>query len=170
MKDACQHVIPVDFYDQKKWHESIVNHYAREDLPKEALSFPIEALTASFANIINVYGNFPEDVQIFLSQATNPMFSPEEYEEKIYRVIKEHAVSKRDPYVDAVAESLYYIRLLFEQDKEYIYQHFKQEIYILNSLEEQERIEKFAKTLSSITKIHANQVAKLVGEFCTVDS
>jgi hypothetical protein len=170
MKDACKNVIPVGFYDQKKWCDSIVNHYAKEDLPKEALSYPIEALTASFANIINVYGNFPEDIKIFLSQATNPMFSPEEYEEQIYSVIKEHAVRKKDPYIDAVAESLYYIRLLFEQDKEYIYQHFKQEINSLNSFEEQERTEKFAKTLSSIVKIHANQVSKLVSEFCGVSS
>lgn len=170
MKEAYQHGIPIGFYDQKKWCESIVNHYAKEDLPKEALNYPIEALTASFANIINVYGNYPEDIKIFLSQATNPMFSPEEYEEQIYRVIKEHAVKKKDPYVDAVAESLYYIRLLFEQDKEYVYQNFKQEINSLKSLEEQERTEQFAKTLSAIVKIHANQVAKMVGEFCTVSS
>lgn len=170
MKDACQHVIPVGFYDQKKWHESIVKHYGRKDLPIEALSFPIEALTVSFANIINVYGDYPEDVKIFLSQATNPLFFPEEYVEQIYSVIKEHALKKKDPYIDAVAESLYYIRLVFEQDKEYICQHFKQEIDTLTHLPEQERIEHFSKTLSTIVKTHANQVSKLISEFCTVNS
>lgn len=166
MKEISEYVIPIGFYNPKKWCDNIVKHYANDDFPEESLQYPIEALTASFANIINVYGNYPKDVKIFLSQATNPLFAPEEYVTQIYSVIKEKATQKKDAYIDAVAESLYYIRLLFEQDKEYVCDHFTQEINIINNCEGDECIEKFTAMLSNITKVHANQVSKLISKYC----
>jgi DNA-directed RNA polymerase subunit F len=166
MKEASEYVIPIGFYDPKKWCDSMVNHYANNDFPKETLQYPIEALTASFANIINVYGNYPKDIKILLSQATNPLFEPEEYVKQIYSVIKEQGKERKDPYVDAVAESLYYIRLLFEQDKDYICQHFEEEIGLVRNCPSEECVKKFSKYLSKIVKTHANQVSNLIEEYC----
>ncbi|PIR39598.1 MAG: hypothetical protein COV35_03585 [Alphaproteobacteria bacterium CG11_big_fil_rev_8_21_14_0_20_39_49] len=166
MKESNECIIPIGFYDQHKWCENIVNHYSNADFPKETLQYPIEALTASFANIINVYGNYPNDVKILFSQATNPLFEPHEYVKQIYSVIKEQAMSKKDPYIDAVAESLYYIRILFEQDKDYIIMHFEEEIGKIHNCQGEQCIDKFAKYLHKIVKIHANQICNMVGEYC----
>ena len=169
MKESVENIIPIGFYDAHKWCDSIVDHYSNSDFSKETLQYPMEALAASMANVINVYGNFPKDVKVLFSQATNPLFESEEYESNIYKAIKEQAIERKDPYIDAVAESLYYIRILFEQDKDYMVEHFEEEIGKIGGCQSEQCVEKFSKYLHKIVKIHTNQICQMIDEYCVED-
>jgi hypothetical protein len=158
--------LPADFYKSEGWHKSLVNHYANKHFPKEVLDYPLQALAACIENIINVYGDFPEDVAKLLKQAVDPLFAPEEYATKIYKVIKEDAIKRKDPYTDRVAEGLYYIRTIFEKKREYIEEYFANEINSVYGFPDEEKLENLADELSMIAKIHARQVANMIGKFC----
>jgi hypothetical protein len=165
-EQAMPRPLPRDFYKSEGWHKSLVKHYANKHFPKEALDYPLQALAACLENIINVYGDFPEDVAKLLKQAVDPLFAPEEYEEKIYRVIKEDAIKRKDPYTDRVAEGLYYIRIVFEKKQEYIEEYFGKEIKSVFGFPDEEKMANLADELSMITKIHARQIANMIIKHC----
>ncbi len=158
--------LPHNFYQSKGWHKSLVSHYCGEKVKPETLDYPLEALTVGIENIINVYGNFPEDVAKLLHQAVNAGYGHDEYEEKIYKVIKSSAIKRKDPYIDRVAEGLHYIRLLFEKNKEYIIEYFGNEIEKIEGATPEEKVEKLAEVLSLIAKIHTKQVAFMIMQYC----
>lgn len=166
MRQQQRQVLPIGFYDSKGWCKSIIGHYADDEFSPDTLRFPVEALTIGIGNIINVYGNHPKDVVKLIKQAVNPLYTPEEYKERIYKVIKQAAIKSKDPYVDMVAESLYYMRLLFEKDRNYIKDHFSDEIKRVGRDNETEKLEYLADELSSIVRTHARQVAGMITEHC----
>ncbi|MCE3233054.1 MAG: hypothetical protein K0R98_1311 [Rickettsiaceae bacterium] len=157
--------LPRDFYKSKGWHESLVKHYSKQ-LPQNTLEYPLEALTACLENIINVYGNFPEDVAKLLKQAVDPLFAPEEYHNKIYKVIKQDAIRRKDPYTDRVAEGLYFIRTMFEKKRDYVEEYFHAEIDHVPGETEDEKIARLAEELSMIAKVHARQVVNMISKHC----
>jgi hypothetical protein len=159
--------LPSGFYNSDGWHKSLINHYADNNFTKDILKFPLEALTVGIENIINVYGDFPEDVAKLLKQAVDPLFSPQEYEEKIYRVIKDDAIKRKDPYIDRVAEGLYFIRLIFEKNHQYLEVYFEDEISKVHGISDQEKLENFANELSMIAKVHARQISNMILQYCT---
>jgi hypothetical protein len=159
--------LPLNFYRSKGWHTSLINHYTNPDFPKEALDYPLLALTAGLENIINVYGNFPEDVAKLLRQAIDPLFAPEEYESKVYRVIKEDAIKRKDAYTDMVAEGLYYIRIMFEKKRDFIEECFKNEIAAVRGDSHSEKLQKLTDELSMIARIHAKQIANMIAKHCS---
>lgn len=159
--------LPLNFYRAKGWHNSLINHYTSPDFPKDSLDYPLQALTAGLENIINVYGNFPEDVAKLLRQAVDPLFAPEEYEEKVYRVIKEDAIKRKDPYTDMVAEGLYYIRILFEKKRTFVEECFQNEIAKVKGESDQEKLQNLTEELSMIARVHAKQIANMIAKHCS---
>ena len=76
--------LPHDFYDSNCWRINIIKHYVNNKYSYEILEYPVQALTVSLETIIKVYGNYPEDVMVLLSQTTNPLFTSDEYKDNIY--------------------------------------------------------------------------------------
>jgi hypothetical protein len=158
--------LPHDFYDSNCWRINIIKHYVNNKYSYKILEYPVQALTVSLETIIKVYGNYPEDVMVLLSQTTNPLFTSDEYKDNIYKVIKNDAILNKNPYIDAVAESLYYIRLLFEKNNAYLAEHFTTEILQLRGTTIDEKIQQFADELSMIVKTHTGQVRNMIKEYC----
>ena len=158
--------LPERFYDARAWLKSLAIHYAQthELLPAGALMLPLASLTRSIENVIAIYGNFPEPTYQFLKQTINPLFEPNEYHNTIYLKLKELATTENRPNFFILAESLLYMRRLFEKDKEFIADAFRKELDLLEGTPDVQ-CETLATVLCNITKVHVNQVAKMVKAF-----
>ncbi len=167
MTDIMEKALPEDFYDVPGWFDSLVGFYSEEQkkLERDVLEMPLTVLTAAIGNVIHIYGNFSEDVLKLLEQTVNPLFEPGEYEAKIYKTLKEGAVNEKNPAIDKMAESLMYIRSLFERDKLMLSKYFKDEIQkMTDPAEITKREEKFSDALRIITKVHVLQVINMIKE------
>jgi len=159
--------IPEDFYDVPGWFESIVGFYAdtQKKLEREALELPVTVLTAAIGNVIHIYGNFTGDVIKLFEQTVNPLFEPKEYHEEIYKTLKEGAVNENNPAIERLAESLLFIRNMFDRDKKMITEYFQDEIgKISEPAEVVMKEEKFAAIMSMITKVHVLQIVAMIKE------
>lgn len=159
--------IPEDFYDVPGWFDSLINFYSAEQkkLERDVLEMPLTVLTAAIGNVIHIYGNFAEDVLRLLEQTVNPLFETGEYEEKVYKTLKKGAIDENNPAIDKLADSLMYIRSLFERDKLMLSKYFTKEISKISDVAEiPKKEEKFSEALRLITKVHVLQVIKMIKE------
>ena len=167
MTDIINKSLPEDFYDAPGWFDSLVGFYSKEQkkLERDVLEMPLTVLTAAIGNVIHIYGNFSEDVLRLLEQTVNPLFEPGEYEEKVYKTLKKGAVNENNPAIDKMADSLMYIRSLFERDKIMLSKYFNDEIgKMTDPAEITQKEEKFAEALRIITKVHVLQVINMIKE------
>lgn len=167
MPDTIEKPIPEDFYDVPGWFDSLVQFYADEHkkLERDVLEMPLTVLTAAIGNVIHIYGNFTDDVLKLLEQTVNPLFEPGEYKSKVYDTLKVGAVNENNPAIDKMAESLMFIRSLFERDKLMLSKYFNEEIgKITEPGEITAKEEKFAEALRLITKVHVLQVINMIKE------
>ena len=168
---SIERSIPEDFYNAPGWLETIIDFYGRKQkkLEPELLDLPVSILTASVGNVIYIYGNFTDDVIKLLEQTINPLFQPSEYYEKVYKTLKNGAVDENNPAIDKMAESLLFVRNLFDHDKKIIKEHFRLEVEKISGPEQYVmKEEKFASILAMITKTHILQVIKLIRATCLI--
>jgi hypothetical protein len=157
--------LPEDFYDVPGWFDSLIQFYSEEHkkLERDVLAMPLTVLTAAIGNVIHIYGNFTDDVLKLLEQTVNPLFEPGEYKAKVYETLKVGAVNENNPAIDKMAESLMFIRSLFERDKLMLSKFFNEEIgKISDAAEITQKEEKFAEALRLITKVHVLQVINMI--------
>lgn len=166
MHSAVEKSLPARFYDAKAWLKSLVIHYAQTHqlLPAGVLMMPLASLTRAIENVITVYGNYPHPTYQALKQTINPLFEPNEYYNDIYSKMKEIATNENRPNFFIMAESLLYMRRLFEKDKEFLADAFRKELNLLEG-DEERQIETLAHVLHNITKVHVNQVSKMIKAF-----
>lgn len=150
-----------DFYKMKGWRRTIVEFYCDKKnlLPKDALIRPVDNLTEAINNVLIINKNWPQDSYNLFRQAVGPLWDPDEYIEKIYDSFKRRAKDENEPRLDIIAESLFYIRRIFEQDKDYIMKSFSREIKN-NKLD----LVDYSKNLQNIIKTHTNQVIRMLRE------
>lgn len=151
--------LPEGFYKREGWLKNIVDFYANQQklLPAEVLERPVEGLVNGIHNVISINRNWPQDTYNLFKQAVGPLWDPQEYREKIYQSFKRRAKEENEPRLDIIAESLVYIRYLFEQDKDFIAEVFADEITTLDG-----DIERFSKALQTIVRTHTNQVIRML--------
>tara|TARA_B100001564_G_C20472023_1_gene593040 strand:+ start:127 stop:642 length:516 start_codon:yes stop_codon:yes gene_type:complete len=162
-KESGPKPLPLNFYSSKAWLKSLVLYYVEEHqlLPAGPLMFPLTVLTRAIENVINIYGNFPLPTYKFFKQCINPLFEPNEYYNTIYLQIRNVADKENKPDLYIMAENLLYLRRIFEKDKEYIEDAFSKELDLMDG-EHQERVDQLTEILHQITKVHVNQVAKMI--------
>jgi len=153
--------LPENFYNREGWFKSILDFYGEQQklLPKETLRRAVEGVVNSLYNVISINRNWPQDTHNLLKQAVGPLWDPEEYREKIYQSFKRRAVDENEPRLDTIAESLMYLRYLFEQDRAFITQVFADEISKTDG-----GLERFAAALQTIVKTHTNQIIRLLAK------
>ena len=156
--------LPEDFYPVEGWCKSLVSHYSKANflLPAHILQEPMDSLTIAIGNVIDIYGNFPESVYKLFVQTIDPLYEPDEYRNSIYTDLVTGAKEENNPSVRIIAECLYHIRRLFEKDQAYLHLNFPEEIAHTPGDTEEEKMEHFAKIISKITRVHINQINKMI--------
>jgi hypothetical protein len=165
MVELLQTPLPDDFYKTEGWEKNLVGHYGDKlaKLPSSVLQSPMQMLTEAMSDITFVYGNFPDIVYNALGQTIDPMFEPKEYIEKIYNVLVAAGKDENRPYLIIYADGLLTLRHLFERDKEF-YTNFEEEIEKTPAEGYNSKYEKFGSIIQDITKIHVNQVRKMIAD------
>lgn len=153
--------LPENFYNREGWLKNILDFYADQQklLPRATLQRAVEGIVNSLYNVISINRNWPQDTHNLFKQAVGPLWDPQEYREKIYQSFKRRAKDENEPRLDIIAESLMYLRYLFEQDQAFISQVFADEIATLNG-----DFAKMAQVLQTIVKTHTNQIIKLLAK------
>lgn len=159
-----QQPLPLHFYNAKSWHKSLLGHYTstHQLLPKAALNLPLASLARAIENVINIYGNFPETTIDFFKQTINSLFDPDEYYEQVYLRLREAAKNENKHVFYILADSLLFIRHTFEKELQFLKEQFSDELYHVPGNSEQEKLTQFARVLHTITKVHVNQVIRLI--------
>ncbi len=160
--------LPEDFYKAEDWLESLLAHYSdkHHKLSRKALQEPARELSEAIQGVIDIYGNFSGDTHKLLSQAVNPLFAPHEYEDSVYKTMKEGAVNENNNSVDIMAEKLLHIRKIFERDRKYIAENYRTQIKLMDGNSIVEKEEKFTEIMGLIAKVHTLQVTKMVRKYC----
>tara|TARA_B100001564_G_scaffold356822_1_gene371765 strand:- start:347 stop:838 length:492 start_codon:yes stop_codon:yes gene_type:complete len=153
--------LPENFYNRDGWLKNIMNFYAVEKklLPEDVLKRAVEGIVNALYNVITINRNWPQDTHNLFKQAVGPLWDPKEYREKIYNSFKTRAKTEDEPRLDIIAESLIYIRYLFEQDKTFLEEIFSEEIQKLDG-----DVDRLALALQTIVKTHTNQVIKMLAK------
>ncbi len=147
-----------DFYKHKGWIKNLVDFYSEKKvLPRKVLQKPIEILCSNIMDVILINLNWPQDTHSLFKQAVGPLWDPAEYREKIYDSFKKRAIDENEPRLDRIAESLLYIRSLFEQDLGYIEKNLAKEVEMVNG-----DTKTLAVGLQIVTRAHVNQVIKML--------
>lgn len=157
MTDILHTPFPQGYYKKNGWHDSLITHYAEKQkrLPVEVMQSPLSVLVDSLYDIVEIYGDFPEIVYNVLGQTINPLFEPQEYKEKVVDVIYNAGVDEDRPLLIEYANALLAVRNLFQKDEKFYKSNFPEEI-------EEVGYEKFVEVISDITKVHVNQLRKII--------
>jgi len=155
--------LPPDFYVAKKWAPNLLQFYAdnKQYLPREVLEFPLYMLARAIENITIANQFIPDAACNFLKQDIDPLFSPEEFREKIYAELQ-RLNDVHDYDFTPLAESKLLIRNFFEQNKEYLLKYFKPDIDKIQAATDDDKFRMFAIVMQKITKSHVTQVIKLI--------
>jgi|GEM_PF-2429515 len=158
--------LPLDFYDKNGWCDSIVDFYGTNpQFPnKEILNAPMNLLTQSIGNLIDIYGNFPDIVTNLLNQIISPLFFDNDYEKNVYSPIKKAAVDESNPPLADMAESLLILRKLHDKDKNLLLTKFQNEISQIDKPTDAEKFEYFVDSVHKITKVHIHQLIGIIAE------
>ncbi len=160
MNEINPNPLPENFYNQEGWLKNILNFYTEKALlPYEVMQRPVGGLVVSLSNVIEINRNWPQDTHNLFKQAVGPLWDPEEYREKIYKSFKRRAVDEKEPRLDVIAESLLYVRSLFEQNEIYIRKNFIDEIGMLDG-----NIAQFSQAMQLITRVHTGQIIRLLAQ------
>lgn len=154
------------FYVADKWQKSMVKYYCEDlkKLPKESLERPLESLAIAIENVAYLNGNFPEDTYKLFKQSVGPLWDPEEYREKVYKTLIDTAKEHDEPRLVTVADSLLYIRTIFEHDEKFVEKYFKNEIEAIEADSYEEKRQILTKNLQAITRVHVEQVCSLIAD------
>ena len=157
MVDILKTPFPQGYYKKDGWLDSIISHYGEKQgrLAVEVMQLPISLLTESMYDVVEIYGDFPEIVYKALGQTIDPLFEPEEYQEKVYKVLYDAGIKENRPLLLKYADGLLNIRLLFQKDLGFYNTKFPEEIMEVG-------YEELAEVISDITKIHVNQFRKII--------
>lgn len=166
MVDICQTPLKENYYNVEGWVQSLVGFYGgkKQLLPEAVLTEPIEMLAGALYSVTEIYGNFPEIVYNALGQTIDPMFSPEEYYKKIYTVLKTAGVDENRPGLVEYADGLLAIRYFFQRDKKFHEEFFADAIAQTPGDGAHSKYEKFTSVMQDITKIHVNQIRRMLAE------
>lgn len=167
MQHHSEKPLPPQFYDARAWLRSLITHYTETHqlLSASALRLPLASLSRAIENVINIYGNFPDTTCQFFRQTINPLFESSEYYDDVYLKLKEAAEEESKPNFFILAESLLFIRRLFEKDSQFLLSQFSNEFELVEGHNEKDRLDKFAAILHTITKVHVNQVVKMIKSY-----
>ncbi len=166
MPQILETPLPDDFYKEEGWVKSLVNFYGEKNkkLPVSALQKPMEILARAIYNVSFIYGNFPDVVYDALGQAIDPLFAPKEYHDKIYAELKQAAEDENRPLLADYAEALYTIRRMYGRDKEFYEDNFSKQMSMIAAAGLISQQERFGSVIQEITKVHVNQVRKMVAD------
>jgi len=156
--------LPLNFYQAVGWQASLLGFYAgkHQVLPEKDLEKAVEKLTKAVENIIGIYGDYPDSTLSGLKQTIDPLFEPKEYVKKVYDVIKGSGEQNNRPEIIDLADSLYFIRRVFQQDKELLKQEFSDEINATEGEDFNEKLKNFAPKIQNIYKTHIVQISKMI--------
>ena len=155
---------PKDYYNKEAWKKNIIDFYGENKnlLPPEILEKPITMLTDAMYYITEIYGNFPKIVYDALKQTVDPLFDPEEYIEKVYKVLSDAAVEENRPLLGQYAESLLEVRKLFERNEEFYQEHFASVIERVDAENLPKKSERFGNVIQTIVQTHVSQVRRII--------
>lgn len=174
MNEIIDQQLPEDFYEAKAWFGSLIEFYSegkQKKFDRAILEMPLTHLTFAIETIIFAYGNSSHVMVDAFEKVVNPLYAPGEYKEGVYDILKKAAIERRDARLDGYAESLMYIRGMFERDMEFLKIHFNKEISKIPGEEEiSVKAGKFSEILSLITRTHIRQVIKMIKESCKVSA
>lgn len=162
-KDISTRQLNPNFYIADKWLPTLVKFYAEEKqwLPAEVLKNPLFDLADAIETVIVVNTYHPEIAHRLLKQDIDPLFSPEEYREKVYKGIL--ALNETEDYdFRPLADAQLLLRSMFEQDAAYAMDKFGMEISIVPAENDGEKIKKFTSTMQRITRAHVHQIMKML--------
>lgn len=164
MAQILETPLPEDFYKEEGWFNNLTSFYGeqKKKLPVDALRAPMKLLTHAVYDVSYIYGNFPEIVYNALGQTIDPLFEPDEYHDEIYSVLKKAGEDENRPLLIEYAEGLLTIRRLFERNKKLYNEKFAAEIELTPGAGDASKYEKFSSEIQNITKIHVNQVRRMV--------
>jgi hypothetical protein len=153
-----------NFYVADKWQKSMVKYYCDDlkKLPREVLSRPLESIAVAIENISYLNGNFPEDTLKLFKQAVGPLWDPEEYREKVYQTLMDTAKEHDEPRLITIADSLLFLRSVFEHDEAFLESHFKEQIKLMEASSYKENCAKFAKIMQAIVRVHVEQICQMI--------
>lgn len=164
MVDILDTPLPENFYVADKWQRSMVKYYC-DDLKKlssEVLSRPLESIAVAIENITYLNGNFPEDTYKLFKQAIGPLWDPEEYRQKVYKTLMDTAKEHDEPRLVTIADSLLFLRTVFEHDELFMERHFRKEIDAMDGPSYEAKRTSFAKNLQNIVRVHVEQVCNMI--------
>jgi hypothetical protein len=161
MSEINPEPLPENFYNREGWLKNILDFYGDQQklLPRKVLQRAVEGIVNALYNVISINRNWPQDTHNLFKQAVGPLWDPKEYREKIYDSFKRRAKEENEPRLDIIAESLVYIRYLFERDQTFLTQVFADEIAELDG-----DTNKLGEALQTIVKTHTNQIIRLLAK------
>lgn len=164
MTKIAEKPLALNFYNNKEWHKKLLSYYDDEKYSgeKAIYSRPLEFLTRSIANIINIYGNFPNETCLLLKQTIDPLYAENEYFNSIYLRLKETAAKEDNPKIVIMADSLLYIRRVFKKDKAFLKSNFHEEIEAVQGTSFDEKMDKFSDRLKKVTNVHLMKVINAI--------
>ena len=110
--------LAIDYYDSSLSIAKLLSLHTDDldEFPENVTASIIEYLAKAIENVIKIYGKFPNTVLKLLRQAINPLFEPGEYHKKVYITLVESSKFEGNPSNNTLAESLMFIRRLFDKD------------------------------------------------------
>lgn len=164
--EITKNPLPLDFYKQEGWLTNLVDFYGNDQkrLPTAALQTPMDTLTKSMKDVTHVYGKFPDIVYKALGQCIDSLFREDEYIEKVYDVLADAGKKENRPLLIKYADGLLNIRKLFAAQPKTMKEMFKNDISLVGAPVEDLNSSKFCTQISNITRIHANQIRRIISE------
>lgn len=169
MADYADQPLPEDFYEAKAWFGSLIEFYSsgkQKKFERNVLEMPLTHLTVAIETIVGAYGNSSHVMVDAFEKATNPLYEPGEYKEGVYDILHDTAVERKDVRLHRYAESLMFIRNLFEKKEDFLLLYYKDEIAKIQESEEDSKVDRLAVALNEIVKVHIKQVIKMIKEVC----
>lgn len=161
--------LPRDLYNREGWLNSLTKYYCGEKkvLPERTAKTIFSFLVKSIENITYLNCYFPNEVYKFLQLTIDPLYDPDDFKKNIYEKINQIAEDNKTKTKYSInylitAESLYFIRRLYQQDTKFLLKEFPNEIALMPQKTNEEKLAAIAGYLQKITKAHIVQVIAMV--------
>lgn len=164
MKKIADKPLPLNFYRNKQWLDKLLVTYTSEGskVSRDILEKPLKYLTRSVENVINIYGNFPNETCMLLQQTIDSTYVQNEYFNSIYRNLKSVAEKQDNPKIVILADSLLYIRRLFKKEERFLSDNFKEEIEKMEGADTAAKFASFSEMLRKITIAHVRKIINMI--------
>ena len=146
-----------DFYPKDKWLSSLLDFYSGKDsMPsRETLEVPLNDIVSNIETMCMSYANFPEDLINFLEVISNPLIKYDDFVVDIVDNIRAgYEETGEGGYIE-VADSIDFLRKIFEKEKEFINTKYS-DVMENNNVQ----FEYFSNAISTIVRVHTLQVVK----------